>query len=64
MVNEVVMLAAALLFILVPPPENPFFIRYAWADVESTGLPFRDGSIFSVPETVKARNAMQKKATN
>jgi hypothetical protein len=61
MVNEVVILAAAFLFILIPQPTNPYFVRNTLGDVESTGLPFRDGSIFSVPETVKARNTMQKK---
>lgn len=61
MLNELAILCMAVLFLLVPPPENPVFVRYSAMVMQRNQRPFHNGTTFSVPETVKAKDSFKKK---
>ena len=52
--NEFVLFAMAVLCLLVPPPTYPYFLRYSSVFQEG-----REGSVFSVPEIIKAKRTIQ-----
>mmetsp|Transcript_6050 Transcript_6050/g.12133 ORF Transcript_6050/g.12133 Transcript_6050/m.12133 type:complete len:334 (-) Transcript_6050:23-1024(-) len=58
-VNEFALFSMTVLCILVPPPTFPYFLRSSSAFPEGrNGM--REGSIFSVPEIVKAKRVIEK----
>lgn len=60
--NEFVLVGAALLYLLVPAPTYPVYVRLSSISDVQSEYPFMERSLFSVPETIKAKNIMKEMA--
>ena len=62
MVNEFALLAMTVLWVMVPPPTFPYFLRSSsvFSEEGDGDDVMREGSVFSVPEIVKAKRVIQR----